>query len=73
MIEKVLKGRNIKQALQQTVSNKGAAGVDKMPVSLLKDYFQREQAKLFTKIVNHKYLTKPIRGVEIHKPDGKIR
>jgi len=73
MIEKVLKGRNIKQALRHTVANKGAAGVDKMPVSVLKDYFQSEQAQLFTKIVNHKYLPKPIRGVEIPKPDGKTR
>ena len=73
MIDKVLKGRNIKQAIRQTVANKGAAGVDKMPVSELKDYFQKEQARLFTQIVNHQYLPKPIRGVEIPKPDGKSR
>ncbi len=73
MIEKILRGRNIKQAICQTVANKGSAGVDKMPVSALKDLFQKEQTQLFTQIVNHKYVPKPIRGVEIPKPDGKPR
>ena len=73
MIEKVLQGRNIKQAIRQTVANKGSSGVDKMPVSALKDYFQTEQSQLFTQIINHKYLPKPIRGVEIPKADGKSR
>jgi RNA-directed DNA polymerase len=73
MIEKVLKGKNIKQAIRQTTSNKGAFGVDKMPVSKLKEYFENHQDKLFTNIINHRYIPSPIRGVEIPKPNGKTR
>ena len=73
MIEKVLKGRNIKEAIRQTVANKGSAGVDKMPVSALKDYFDNHQSRLFNKIISHQYLPQAIRGVEIPKPNGKTR
>jgi RNA-directed DNA polymerase len=73
MIEKVLKGKNIKQAIRQTVSNKGTSGVDKMPVTELKEYFETHQNKLFTNIINHKYKPNAIRGVEIPKPNGKTR
>jgi group II intron reverse transcriptase/maturase len=73
MIERVLKGRNIKQAIRQTVSNKGASGVDKMPVSELKEYFKTHQNELFTNIINHKYKPQAIRGVGIPKPNGKTR
>ena len=73
MIEKVLKGKNIRKAIRQTVSNKGAAGVDKMPVSKLNEYFENHQNKLFTNIINHHYIPSPIRGVEIPKPNGKTR
>ena len=73
MIEKVLQGRNIKQAIQQTVANKGSAGVDKMPVSALKDYFETHQDRLFTQIIQHQYRPQAIRGVEIPKPNGKTR
>jgi len=73
MIDSVLKGRNIKQAIRQTVSNKGSSGVDKMPVSELKSYFENHQERLFTNIINHVYKPQAIRGVEIPKPNGKTR
>lgn len=73
MIEKVLKGSNIKQAIRQTQANKGSAGVDKMAVSELTDYFEHHQESLFTKIINHEYKPQAIRGVEIPKPNGKTR
>ena len=73
MIEKVLKGRNVKQAIRQTVSNKGAPGVDKMPVCELEGYFEDHQDQLFTSIINHTYRPAAIRGVEIPKPNGTTR
>ncbi len=73
MIEKVLKGSNIKQAIRQTQANKGSAGVDKMPVSELTSYFEHHQESLFTQIINHAYKPQAIRGVEIPKPNGKTR
>ena len=73
MIEKVLKGSNIKQAIRQTQANKGSAGVDKMPLSELTSYFEHHQESLFTQIINHAYKPQAIRGVEIPKPNGKTR
>jgi len=73
MIDNVLKWKNINRAVRQTMGNKGAAGVDKMPVSELKDYVQIHKNKLFTSIVNQQYVPKAILGVEIPKANGKTR
>ena len=73
MIEKVLKGRNVKQAIRQTVSNKGASGVDKMPVGELEVYFEDHRDQLFANIINHEYKPAAIRGMEILKSNGKTR
>lgn len=73
MIEKVLKGKNIRQDIRQTVSNKGSAGVDKMPVSKLNEYFETHQKNLFLNIIHHRYIPQAIRGVEIPKANGKTR
>ena len=73
MIDNVLKWKNIDRAIRQTMGNKGAAGVDKMPVSELKDYVQTHKDKLFTSIVNQQYVPQAIRGVEIRKSKGKTR
>ena len=54
MIEKVLKGSNLKQAIRQTQANKGSARVDRMPVSELTGYFEHHQESLFTKITKKK-------------------
>jgi RNA-directed DNA polymerase len=73
MIESVLKWKNIDRAIRQTIGNKGASGVDKMPVSELKDYVQTHKNKLFTSIINQQYVPQAIRGVEIPKANGKTR
>jgi group II intron reverse transcriptase/maturase len=73
MIEKVLGAKNITKAIRQTVSNKGSSGVDNMPVSALKAYFETHRKELFTGIINHKYTAQAIRGVEIPKANGKTR
>lgn len=73
MIYKVLQAKNITKSIRQTISNKGSYGVDKMPVSELKAYFESHRKEVFTKIINHKYTAQAIRGVEIPKANGKTR
>ena len=73
MIEKVLKGKNIQQALRQTVSNKGASGVDGMSVKELRFYIQTNKTKLFTEIIHQRYKPNAIKGVVIPKSNGKER
>jgi len=73
MIDKVLKWKNIDRSIRQTMSNKGASGVDKMPVSELRDYVQSHKNELFNSIIDQEYVAQAIRGVEIPKSNGKTR
>jgi len=73
MIEHVLKWKNVTKAIRQTVSNKGTSGVDKMPISQLRQYIQTHKTDLFTRIVNKRYVPQAIRGVEIPKSKDKTR
>ena len=48
LIERILDDENIRAAIQAVQSNKGAPGIDKMPVGALKSYFTEhgEEIKL---------------------------
>lgn len=72
MREKVLQAKNISRAIRQTVNNKGSSGVDGMPVSELKSYFEKHRRELFTDILSHKYTARAIRGVELSEAHHEI-
>ena len=73
MIEKILKGKNIRSACKQVVSNKGSAGVDGMTVKELPPYFKSNRKDLCETIRSDKYFAQAILGVEIPKENGKKR
>lgn len=73
MIEQILKGKNIRHACKQVVSNKGSAGVDGMTVKELPSYLKASQKDLCAMIRSDQYAAQPIRGVEIPKENGKKR
>lgn len=73
MIEKVLNRKNLYKAYRQVVRNKGSAGVDGMKVTELLSYLDSNRDKIATSILNHTYVPKPIKGVEIPKSNGKTR
>jgi RNA-directed DNA polymerase len=73
MIEKVLNRKNLYKAYRQVVRNKGSAGVDGMKVTELLSYLESNRDKIATSILNHTYVPKPIKGVEIPKSNGKMR
>jgi group II intron reverse transcriptase/maturase len=73
MIEQVLNRKNLYKAYRQVVLNKGSGGVDGMEVSELLSFLESNRAKIATSILNHTYVPKPIRGVEIPKSNGKTR
>lgn len=73
MIEKVLNRKNLYKAYRQVVRNKGSAGVDGMKVSELFSYLESYRDRIATSILNHTYVPKPIKGVEIPKSNGKTR
>jgi RNA-directed DNA polymerase len=72
-IDKVLNAGNLTQACYEVISNKGAAGVDKMNVDELKGHLDKNRAHLTEQIRNGDYIPQPIRGKEIPKGNGKMR
>jgi group II intron reverse transcriptase/maturase len=73
MIEKVLNRKNLYKAYRKVVQNKGSAGVDGMNVTELLSYLEGNRDGIATSILNHAYVPKPIKGVEIPKSNGKTR
>jgi group II intron reverse transcriptase/maturase len=73
MIEKVLNRKNLYKAYRKVVQNKGSAGMDDMKVTELFSFLESNRDKIATSILNHTYVPKPIKGVEIPKSNGKTR
>lgn len=73
MIEKILEAGNLTRACKEVVKNKGAGGVDKMPVKKLKAYLDANRDSLCESARNGEYLPQPIRGKQIPKSNKKMR
>ena len=73
LIERILDGDNINAAIHAVQSNKGAPGIDKMPVGVLKSYFTEHGEEIKDQIRNKKYQPQPVRRVYIPKANGKMR
>lgn len=73
MIEKVLNRKNLYKAYRKVVQNKGSAGMDDMKVTGLLSFLESKRDSIATSILNHRYVPKPIKGVEIPKSNGKSR
>jgi len=65
LIEKIVSRGNMMAAYSRVVSNKGAAGVDNMPVKALKCYLQTEWPRIKEELLAGKYHPQPVRKVEI--------
>jgi group II intron reverse transcriptase/maturase len=72
-MEKVVSRDNMMAAYSRVVSNKGAPGVDGMPVAALKGYLQEEWPRLKEELLAGRYTPQPVRKVEIPKPGGGTR
>src|SRR6059036_2092564 len=73
LMEEICKRENLKQALQQVKSNKGSAGVDGMTVGGITDYLKQHWPAIREQLLSGTYEPKPVRRVEIPKPDGGVR
>jgi RNA-directed DNA polymerase len=73
IMEEVCERANLKEALRQVRSNKGSAGVDGMTVDQLVDYLKQHWPAIREQLLNGSYEPKPVRRVEIPKPDGGVR
>ena len=73
LMEEVCERENLKEALRQVKANKGSAGVDGMTVVALTDYLRQHWSAIREQLLNGTYEPKPVRRVEIPKPDGGVR
>lgn len=73
LIEKILSEENLNEAVKRVKTNKGACGIDKMPVGELEEYFRKHKEEIISSIMNMTYKPQPVRRVYIPKPNGKKR
>jgi len=59
--------------LRQVRANKGSSGVDGMTVVALSDYLRQHWPAIREQLLSGTYEPKPVRRVEIPKPDGGVR
>lgn len=72
-MEAVVEKQNMRQAYRRVLSNKGAAGIDKMEVAALLDHLNRHWSTIKAELLSGNYQPLPVRIAEIPKPDGGMR
>lgn len=73
LMERVADPVNMNKAYQRVLSNKGAAGVDGMSVTELREWVHENKERLLTSLLTGKYKPEPVRGVQISKASGGVR
>jgi RNA-directed DNA polymerase len=73
LMEEVCERENLKEALRRVKANKGSAGIDGMTVGGIADYLKQHWPVIREQLLNGTYEPKPVRRVEIDKPDGGVR
>jgi len=73
LLERILSSNNMNAAYKQVVRNKGSHGIDGMKVDELLPYLKENGNNLIEELKAGTYRPKPVRRVEIPKPDGGVR
>jgi RNA-directed DNA polymerase len=73
LMEEICERENLKEALRRVKGNQGSPGVDGMTVAGLPDYLRQHWPTIREQLLNGTYEPKPVRRVEIPKPDGGMR
>src|SRR6202049_4738383 len=73
LMEEVCERENLKEALRRVKANKGSAGVDGMTVGGITDYLKQHWPAIREQLLNGTYEPRPVRRVQIPKPDGGVR
>jgi len=72
-MQEVLKPENLGSALRQVQANKGSPGIDGMTVDALPEFLRGHWPEIRQQLMNGTYRPRPVRRVEIPKPDGGTR
>ena len=67
----IVSRENMMTAYQRVMANKGAPGIDRMPVEQLKPYLMEHWPRIKEELLAGQYQPASVRGVEIPKPGGK--
>src|SRR6478736_1831602 len=70
LMEEICERGNLKEALRRVKANKGSAGVDGMTIDEINDYLKQHWPAIREQLMSGTYEPKPVRRVEIPKPDG---
>lgn len=73
MLDKVLVRDNLLKALKRVESNKGASGVDGMPVGELRPFLNTHWVFIKSELLDGTYKPSAVKKVEIPKPNGGKR
>src|ERR1700726_1326218 len=73
LMEEVFERENLKEALRRVKSNKGSPGIDGMTVNELPAYLVEHWPAIREQLLSGTYKPKPVKRVEIPKPDGGVR
>jgi len=73
LLERILHRDNLNAAYKRVKQNGGAAGVDGMTVEEMLPYLREHREELVASIRGGWFKPKPVRRVEIPKPDGGVR
>jgi len=73
LLERIISRANMRRAFDQVRSNKGSGGVDGVEIEGFKTQVEKEWPVIKAAIGEGRYGPKPVRRVEIPKPDGGVR
>lgn len=73
LLESIVSKRNLYDAYKRVKENNGSHGIDGMRVDELLPYLKSHATEITESLLNGTYKPKPVRRVEIPKPDGGIR
>ena len=73
LMEEVCERENRRKALKRVRANQGSPGIDGMTVDELPEYLEQHWPAIREQLMSGTYEPKPVRRVEIPKPDGGVR
>lgn len=73
LLEEILSRENMQLAYKRVKANKGASGIDGITIDEIDSYLKENWVNIRDKIRRRKYKPKPVRRVEIPKPNGGVR
>src|ERR1700716_4109667 len=73
LMEEICDRENLKEALRRVKANKGSPGIDGITVNQLDNYLEQHWSAIREQLLSGTYKPKPVKRVEIPKPDGGVR